>query len=491
MARSPAWPAGLAAGRRLPSPSLLAADGFRQPLEQGARPHRLDEIGVEPGGARRAEIAPLERRQEDEGAADAGETRLLGDGPHGVVAERVIGDHVVPRRHRDLGERVAWGRDEGDGGACRLQAPGQEGRLERRMRDDQDALAGEVGLVRRLRAGRVRRRQRQGDPEGGAVPDPAVERDLAAHAFDDAARDGEPEPGAAVAAARAAVALLELVVDRRDALRRDAGAGVAHLDDDAVRLGRHDDADAADLGELDGVAGEVDQHLSEAVAVADDPARHAGGHEGGDLDALALRFRGQELDDALDEGVQIERRGDDVDAPGLDLGEVEDLVDERQEGLAGGLDGVRVGGLLGLSGVSRMRSVMPRMPFSGVRNSWLTVARKRDFASLAASALLRASSKARSDTTRSVTSRPRRRIGGGAAGTARRRLDPGDPADAVPRRDRLVDEARAVGAGVDRPALDHPQCAARADRDPGAGAPGAGHRPRWRRGCARSGRAGR
>ncbi len=34
---------------------------------------------------------------------------------------------------------------------------------------------------------------------------------------------------------------------------------------------------------------------------------------------------------------------------------------------------------------------MPRMPFSGVRNSWLTVARKRDFASLAASALARAS----------------------------------------------------------------------------------------------------
>ena len=59
---------------------------------------------------------------------------------------------------------------------------------------------------------------------------------------------------------------------------------------------------------------------------------------------------------------------------------------------------------------------MPRMPFSGVRNSWLTVARKRDFASLAASALLRASSKARSDTTRSVTSRPRRRIAGAPPG---------------------------------------------------------------------------
>ena len=53
---------------------------------------------------------------------------------------------------------------------------------------------------------------------------------------------------------------------------------------------------------------------------------------------------------------------------------------------------------------------------------------------------------------------------GRTAGGARRRLDPGDPADAIPGRDRLVDEARAVGAGVDGTALDRPQCAARADQ---------------------------
>ena len=55
---------------------------------------------------------------------------------------------------------------------------------------------------------------------------------------------------------------------------------------------------------------------------------------------------------------------------------------------------------------------MPRMPFSGVRNSWLTVARKRDFASLAASALARASFRVRSAATRSVMSRPARTSSG-------------------------------------------------------------------------------
>ena len=60
---------------------------------------------------------------------------------------------------------------------------------------------------------------------------------------------------------------------------------------------------------------------------------------------------------------------------------------------------------------------MPRMPFNGVRNSWLTVARKRDLASLAASALTRASSSARSDTTRSVTSRPTRKTSDAPSGS--------------------------------------------------------------------------
>ena len=49
---------------------------------------------------------------------------------------------------------------------------------------------------------------------------------------------------------------------------------------------------------------------------------------------------------------------------------------------------------------------MPRMPLSGVRISWLTMARKRLLARLAASAWSRASASARSASARSVTSRP-------------------------------------------------------------------------------------
>ena len=44
----------------------------------------------------------------------------------------------------------------------------------------------------------------------------------------------------------------------------------------------------------------------------------------------------------------------------------------------------------GVNSVSSSRSAMPRMPLSGVRISWLTVARKRDLARLAVSAWSRA-----------------------------------------------------------------------------------------------------
>jgi hypothetical protein len=58
------------------------------------------------------------------------------------------------------------------------------------------------------------------------------------------------------------------------------------------------------------------------------------------------------------------------------------------------------------SSVSRSSAVMPRMPFIGVRISWLMAARKRDLARLAASAWMRASRRSSSVWRRSVMSRP-------------------------------------------------------------------------------------
>ena len=121
----------------------------------------------------------------------------------------------------------------------------------------------------------------------------ALDLDAAAHALDDAARDGEAQAGAAELPRRAAVGLLELVEDAGLLLRRDADAGVAHLEHDLAGAGPglDDDADAAGLGELDGVAGEIEQHLAQPRGVADDALRQPLVDVGGDLEALGLGAR--------------------------------------------------------------------------------------------------------------------------------------------------------------------------------------------------------
>src|SRR5687768_9481757 len=87
------------------------------------------------------------------------------------------------------------------------------------------------------RAGRVpiwqalsRRDVGQHDAEGGALARLALDVDAPAvrlrHVFD----DGEAEAGAALFARAAAVDAVEALEDPRQRLRRDADAGVAHLD---------------------------------------------------------------------------------------------------------------------------------------------------------------------------------------------------------------------------------------------------------------------
>jgi hypothetical protein len=61
---------------------------------------------------------------------------------------------------------------------------------------------------------------------------------------------------------------------------------------------------------------------------------------------------------------------------GLDLREVEDVVDDRRAATRRSADRLGELALLGSSGVSSSRPVMPITPFIGVRISWLMLARK-------------------------------------------------------------------------------------------------------------------
>ena len=122
--------------------------------------------------------------------------------------------------------------------------------------------------------------------------------DASVHALDDALGDRQPQAGAAELARGGAVGLLEIEEDALLIFRREADAGVAHQEADfaLVRARLDDHRDAAGLRELDGVAGEVEQHLAQARGVADQRRRQALVDEGRDLDALGLRARRQQFD---------------------------------------------------------------------------------------------------------------------------------------------------------------------------------------------------
>ena len=120
------------------------------------------------------------------------------------------------------------------------------------------------------------------------------------------------------------------------------GDAQARVSDGEHRLAGLAPADAeldpAALGELDGVAEQVVQHLADPGRVARDPAvlRDAGiENEGDRRRRCSLRVQVGELADFLGE---IEGRGMELQAPGLDPRDVEQRADEAEQVLALRLD---------------------------------------------------------------------------------------------------------------------------------------------------------
>ena len=81
--------------------------------------------------------------------------------------------------------------------------------------------------------------------------------------------DGKPETGAALGLGKGAVDLMELLEDARPLVLGNAGPRIGHADVEVTvdRLGSH--AHFAGVRELDGVAYEIEQHLREALFIAE------------------------------------------------------------------------------------------------------------------------------------------------------------------------------------------------------------------------------
>ena len=164
-----------------------------------------------------------------------------------------------------------------------------------------------------------------------------------AHQLDQLARDGQAEAGAAVLAGGGHVGLGERLEELRRLFTRHAHSGVAHGELELHLLAglfeQFDlEPDLALLGELDRVVDEVGEDLAETKRVAAQLLGDGAGHVGEELEALVVGLLGREGDDGADDVVEPEVGGLDVEPAGLDLGEVEDVVDDAEERRAGVVD---------------------------------------------------------------------------------------------------------------------------------------------------------
>jgi hypothetical protein len=167
------------------------------------------------------------------------------------------------------------------------------------------------------------------------LPGRTVEADRAAHRLDQALRYREPEAGAAELPAGAAFGLLEFLEDAGLQFRRDADAGVVDAKrQGAIRRPLDRDRDAAGFGKLDRIADEIEQNLAQAGGIADETVRGCIFDECGDFDAFGMGVRRQQLDHVLDQRAQRKRLDVEVEPARLDLGKIEDVLDQPGQRLA-------------------------------------------------------------------------------------------------------------------------------------------------------------
>ena len=170
----------------------------------------------------------------------------------------------------------------------------------------------------------------------------ALHADLAAHQLHQAAADGEAEARAAVLPRRRGVGLRERIEQLVELRGGDADPGVAHLEAQhrfGVGFGDESDRDGdlTALGELEGVAEQVGEHLAQAPRVAAQRRRNVCVHERRELQAFAAGDERRQVTRVLHRVAQVEVQGLDLEFAGLDLGEVEDVVDDREQRLGAAL----------------------------------------------------------------------------------------------------------------------------------------------------------
>ena len=172
-----------------------------------------------------------------------------------------------------------------------------------------------------------------------------------AHELSQLLGDAQPQAGATESSGGAGISLGERLEQRRQAIGLDADTGVCHFEAQSLALGSAGPAGTDDHlacgRELDGVAREVHQHLANARRI---PAQHRrqrridGVRE---LEFLLMCSHADDLGHLVDDALEVVVFFEDLELAGLDLREVEDVVDHGHQRVSRGDGDLRVLSLLG------------------------------------------------------------------------------------------------------------------------------------------------
>src|SRR5262249_3719781 len=150
-----------------------------------------------------------------------------------------------------------------------------------------------------------------GEPKRAPLAHHALHADLAVHGREDLPADGETETRAAGPPGGELIDLGELLEEPALSLRRDAGARVhdveAQLHSSVGLAHAHDlHAHAPVVRELDGVAEQVQQYLTEPARIPAQGDGHGGRNHRVEIEPLLLSARGKEYHDAPHQLRQVE-----------------------------------------------------------------------------------------------------------------------------------------------------------------------------------------
>ena len=182
--------------------------------------------------------------------------------------------------------------------------------------------------------------QAEGVPEFGALAGFAADADFTAHGFHELFADGQAEAGAAVKPGGRGVHLTELVKQPGNLVLGDADAGVADgkMQLQTVRDGGVEntnmDTDSTLRGKLDGVADQIGEDLANPHGIAADQRGDFRGDAGSELDFFLLRLQAHDGDHVFQLAAQAEIHFLQLHFPSLDFREIQDVIDELQQGFA-------------------------------------------------------------------------------------------------------------------------------------------------------------